>query len=173
MTTIAYKDGVMAADSKCTDEYMAFLTRTQKIFRLANGALIGTAGDADARELMDLLAKSTWKRLPSKGDLAATKTNFAGILAFPNGKVFLVDVGTHDVGSMDSEWTASILEVEERMCAVGSGQQFAIGAMAAGKSAHDAVVIACRYCSFSQPPVKEVPVKPVPKKVLDKRARKS
>ena len=158
MTTIALKDGVMACDSKCTDEFGAFLTRTQKIFRLPNGALLGTAGDADARELMDLLGKATLKRLPSRKELAETQCGFSGILAFQSGQVFGVHIYMLEKGS-DAEWSAQIVEIEERMAAVGSGQQFAIGAMAAGRSARDAVEIACRFDSYSQGPVKEVPVK--------------
>lgn len=164
MTTIAFKDGVMAADSKCTDEHGAFLTKTKKIFRLANGALLGTAGDDDARELMELLGKSTHRRLPRKQELADTKTDFEGILAFPNGRVFMVWIGTRDVGSADSEWFGSISEMDERICAVGNGYQFALGAMKAGRSAAEAVAIACHYDSMSQLPVKSEAVKPVPAK---------
>jgi ATP-dependent protease HslVU (ClpYQ) peptidase subunit len=158
MTTIALKDGVMACDSKCTDEFGAFMTRTQKIYRLPNGALLGTAGDADARELMDVLGKATPKRLPTRGELSETHCGFSGILAFQNGQVFGVHVYMLDKGS-DAEWAAQIVEIEERMTAVGSGQQFAIGAMAAGRSASEAVEIACRFDSYSQGPVKEVAVK--------------
>jgi ATP-dependent protease HslVU (ClpYQ) peptidase subunit len=158
MTTIAYKDGIMACDSKCTDDYGAFLTRTHKIYRLANGALLGTAGDADARELMELLGKSTVKRLPSRKELADTKCRFDGIMAFQNGRVFGVTIYQNDMGS-ETEWAGQIVEIEERMAAVGSGYQFALGAMSAGRSAAEAVTVACRYDSYSQGPVKEVAVK--------------
>ena len=126
MTTIAFKDGVMAADSKCTDDHGAFLTKCRKIDRLANGALLGQSGDGDARELFALLGKATPKRLPSRAELAETKVDFHGILAFPNGRVFMVYVYTHDIGSSDSAWTGQIIEMEERICAVGSGQQFVL-----------------------------------------------
>lgn len=164
MTTIAFKDGVMAADSKCTDDHGAFLTKCRKIDRLANGALLGQSGDGDARELFALLGKATPKRLPSRAELAETKVDFHGILAFPNGRVFMVYVYTHDIGSSDSAWTGQIIEMEERICAVGSGQQFALGAMKAGRSAAEAVAIACHYDSYSQLPVKSESVKPLPTK---------
>jgi ATP-dependent protease HslVU (ClpYQ) peptidase subunit len=162
MTTIAIKDGMLAADSKTTDENGAFFSRSHKIYRLSNGALIGCAGDSDVRELLDVLGRSTSKKLPTRKELADTKTGFQGIMAFPNGQVFCVEIDTRNIGTNDSDWYAMITECEERWTAVGSGAQFAIGAMAAGKSAHDAVHIACRYDSFSQPPVKVVSVKETP-----------
>lgn len=156
MTTIAFKDGVMACDSKCTDDDGAFFSRTQKIFRLANNALLGTAGDGDVREVIDVFDTCAPKRLPSKQKLADTKTDFAGLLAFPGGRLFGVDI-QHCKNR--SEWTAQVVEIEERIAACGSGHQFAIGAMAAGRSAAEAVAIACRYDSYSQGPIKEISVK--------------
>lgn len=157
MTTIAYKDGVMASDSQCTDDFSAFLTKTRKIDRLQNGALLGQAGDADSREISALLSKATPKKLPSRKELGDTKTKFHGILAFPNSRVFLVCVEASGEGS-DGGWRGEVVEIEERMCAVGSGYQFALGAMAAGKSAKQAVEIACRYDIYSRSPVREMHV---------------
>lgn len=150
----------MAADSRCTDECGSFFTKIKKIDRLASGALLGKAGDADARDVVSLLSKATYRKLPSRKELAETRTDFRGILAFPNGRVFAVAV--EKLGDGDSSWTGEIVEVEERMCAVGSGYQFALGAMAAGKTAKQAVEIACRYDNNSQAPVRVVPLKPNP-----------
>jgi ATP-dependent protease HslVU (ClpYQ), peptidase subunit len=160
VTTIAFKDGIMAADSRCTDECGSFFTKTRKIDRLASGALLGKAGDTDAREVVALLSRATYRKLPSRRELAETRTEFNGILAFPNGRVFYV--GIEKAGDGDASWTGEVIEVEERMCAVGSGYQFALGAMAGGKTAKQAVEIACRYDSYSQAPVRIVPLKPNP-----------
>lgn len=162
MTTIAFKDGIMASDSQCTDDYNAFLTKCRKIDRLPNGALIGQAGDADARELIALLGKATPRKLPSRKELGETKTKFHGILAFPNGRVFMVSNESSGEGS-DGGWRGEVVEIEERMCAVGSGYQFALGAMAAGKSARQAVEVACRYDVYSRTPAREMHVIPVKK----------
>lgn len=164
MTTIAFKDGVMAADSKCTDESGAFFTRNTKITRLSNGALVGSAGDVDDREVNALLQKAKAPagkpaNMPTRSELAATKTRFDGILAFPNGRVFGIFIYDEDVGLSSSEWNAQVVEIEERMTSVGSGYQFALGAMAAGKTAAEAVHVACKYDSYSQAPVREVKVK--------------
>lgn len=159
MTTVSYRDGVMAADSRCSDEYGMHLTHCQKIYRLSSGALLGTAGDDDARSLMDLLAKAkTPKQLPSRAELAETKTDFKGILVFPKGDVYLVGVDYTEHNS-EGEWTGYISEIRDRMCAVGSGQQFAYGAMEAGKSAADAVRIACKRDTNSALPVQMADLK--------------
>lgn len=149
----------MASDSKCTDDCSAFLTKTRKIDRLPNGALLGQAGDADSRDLIFLLGKATPRKLPSRKELGETKTRFDGILAFPNGRVFMVYISATGEGS-DGGWSGQIVEMEEGSCAVGSGYQFALGAMAAGKSAKQAVEIACRYDSYSRAPVREMNVNP-------------
>lgn len=160
MTTVAFKDSWMASDSKCTDEFGAFFSRVPKIYRLSNGALLGAAGDADIRDVLAILDKATHKKLPSRRELADTHTECSAILAFPSGHVFAVEIGPTVIGDVDFEWQAEVVECLERWIAVGSGAQFAMGAMAAGKSAADAVHVACRFDSFSQAPVKSVAVKP-------------
>lgn len=172
MTTIAFKDGVMASDSKCTDAWSAFVTRSHKIERLSNGALLGSAGDSDCREVVKLLsAAKSAKSLPSRAALAETKTDFYGILALPAGALFLVEIYVIE-RSGDSEWTAQITQIHERMAAAGSGQQFAMGAMAAGKGAAEAVAIACRYDSYSAPPIREVILKSPERKSRKKKHEK-
>jgi hypothetical protein len=159
MTTVAYKDGFMASDSKCTDDFGSFCTRIQKIHRLSSGALLGQAGDADIREMLALLDKTSPAKLPTRQQLADLHTDCSLILAFPAGRVFLVEAGPVLIGDSEYEWIGSVVEMQERMAAVGSGYQYALGAMKAGRSAAEAVAIACHFDSFSMPPVREVRVK--------------
>lgn len=161
MTTIAVKDGIMACDSKCTDKHGSFSTKIKKVHRLTNGALFGQSGDVDVRLVLELLSKATAKKLPSRWDLSETYTSVDGILAFANGRVFSIDVYQDAVGET-VEWNAQVMEVEERFFAVGTGSHFALGAMKAGRSAAEAVAIACHFDSFSQPPVKEYLVREAP-----------
>lgn len=164
MTTIAYRDGVMAADSKCSDEWGAFSTRCRKIARLGSGALLGQAGDADGRDVIRLLdGCKTEKSLPSRKALADTHCEFAGILVLPRGSIWYIDITCIDYGP-EVEWSGSVMEVHEAFAAVGSGYQFAIGAMASGRSAAQAVAIACRYDIKSGPPVHAVALKPETKR---------
>jgi hypothetical protein len=157
MTTVAYKDGFMAADSKMTDALGSHVTRMTKIFRLSAGGLLGVAGDADVRDVVALLDKCRSARsLPSREALARTKSAFAGILVFRNGDIFDIAIA-HD--EEIKEWTGGIVEIKDGLHAIGSGYQFAIGAMAAGASAYNAVVLACRFDTASGGPVRMVQLK--------------
>jgi ATP-dependent protease HslVU (ClpYQ) peptidase subunit len=171
MTTISYKAGFMAADSRCTWGHGAFATKCQKIYRLENKALLGSAGDADCRDLIAVLGKCSPKRLPSRLELAATKTDFFGILVFPNETIYYICVYPNDVGNT-AEWTAQVLECKEKWAAAGSGSDYALGALSAGKSAKQAVEIACRYDSFSSAPVVEIGLKPLIPAKAPARAKK-
>lgn len=62
MTTIAYKDGIMASDSCWTGETDVQEVSAIKIRRLPSGALMGFSGANDAREMEELLAKGPCRR---------------------------------------------------------------------------------------------------------------
>lgn len=159
MTTVTYAGGIMASDSRCTDDFGAFSTRAQKIYRLHNRALLGIAGDADVRDVCEILGKANSTKLPSRKELRDLETDLAAILVFQNGSIFFVDIGHVDDGH--GYWTSSIIECREKFAAVGSGQQFAIGALASGKTARQAIEVACRFDTASGLPVVEVPLKPL------------
>jgi ATP-dependent protease HslVU (ClpYQ) peptidase subunit len=158
VTTIAVKDGVMASDSRITEPDGMVFGRVPKIYRLASRALLGHSGDADIRDALALLNTCTVKKLPTRAELSALKLDFAALLLFPNGKMFAVSCGPRGEVASDS-WYGEVIAVSERYAAVGSGAKFAIGAMAAGRSAKQAVEIACRYDTASGPPVTEHRVK--------------
>ena len=145
MTVIAYsaKHKILAADSRCSDEFSMHLTNCKKIFRLANRALVGTAGDDDDRTVRDLLGKATPRKMPTRQQLADTKTNFHGILIFPKGHVFVIEVGVLQFGNSD-EWFGSVSPITDELVAVGHGQQYAYGAMEAGADPLKAVRITCK-----------------------------
>jgi hypothetical protein len=154
MTTVAYKDGLMACDSCWTCDDVVD-TLTSKIVRLSSGALLGQAGDNDARAVERLLDKvKTPAGLPSRDDILKIRLDYMGLLVLPRGRIFKVSM-TH---SSEANWNAEFKDdvgVWEigGFAAIGSGRLLAIGAMAAGKSAQEAVRIACRYDINSRPPV--------------------
>lgn len=153
MTTIAFRDGIMATDSHVTfgDD---FCTRCNKVFRLKYGHLAGFSGDADERDLLAILHTiRSEKNLPTRATLETLKQEFNVLLVLKNGRVFYVSCVLVDLQS-DAIFSAQIIENEEKYGAVGNGFRYAIGAMAAGASARDAVVIACKYDIFTGPPVK-------------------
>lgn len=143
MTVIAYRAGILASDSRCSDEHSMHLTNCRKIFRLKNGALLGSAGDDDDRAVRELLAKASPGKMPSRQQLADTKTNFEGIMVFPKGQVFVITIGVTEYANSD-EWFGSITQITDEFVAVGHGQQYAYGVMEHGGSAIEAVRCACK-----------------------------
>jgi ATP-dependent protease HslVU (ClpYQ) peptidase subunit len=158
MTTCAYKDGVLATDS-CWTWGDTQTTSLIKVRRLSSGALLGGAGDNDDRAVVALLDKiKTFERLPSKAELAATRTRFAGLLVLPRGKVVMIDIEPMDEGY--NHYDAQVWEANRGFAAIGSGSHYALGAMAAGKGAKEAVAIACRLDINSKPPVHSMALVP-------------
>ncbi|MGP1667415.1 MAG: hypothetical protein ACTS5I_16215, partial [Rhodanobacter sp.] len=80
MTTLAFRDGVMACDSQWTVGNIRGVHRT-KIRRLKSGALLGFAGENDSRALERLLenAKSP-KQLPMPKALHELKQDLHGLI---------------------------------------------------------------------------------------------
>lgn len=150
MTTVAYKNGVLAADTKAVGEDgMTF--KCKKLEKLPNGTILGCAGEADVRDLISILGKASLSKMPLKAKLRATEGQFRGIWVFPTGEVFRVLVEYED-----GKWDAEILPIFEPYAAVGSGGGYALGAMLAGKSAIEAVRIACKLDNNSGLPVESI-----------------
>lgn len=155
MTTIAF-DGKMMAGDSCWSYDDAVNSLATKIHRLSSGALLGGAGDNDARLYAKLLDKvKTPSGLPSRADILAIRCDYLGLLVLPRGRMFKI-AGTH---LSEANWGGDfkddigIWEINAPFAAIGTGRPFALGAMAAGKSAQDAVRIACRFDLNSRPPV--------------------
>lgn len=130
MTTVAYKDGVLAADRRVTFGAVkdAFST---KIARGQNG-LIGVAGalTLSRRALRWFVEGETSERPAfSLGDKIAQ-----AIIVRPSGALEF-----HD----DAGWAQ--IETSQPYYALGTGAEFAYGAMASGASAVEAVEIASRF----------------------------
>lgn len=148
MTTIAFKDGVMACDSQITrgDECLFGVSKVAT-FR-DRAYLAGICGSAYdfilieglLHQNIDGLLEPTefhrnWEPMPDS-----------------DSTILLVD----NVGAL---WNirardgAAIL-LPNPIDAIGSGGEYALGAMAAGASAFEAVQIACRYNVYSGGPVR-------------------
>lgn len=166
MTVIAWRAGIMACDS-CWSHGDTQVASLIKIKRLQSGALLGQAGDNDARAMEVLLDKiKDPKKLPTRDELAKTLVDFIGLLALPKGGVFVVSSAPVDQAGWPSQdgtvgvWPATSMG---GYAAVGSGSDYALSAMDAGASAREAVVIACRRNLSCRAPVhvmKLLPTKP-------------
>lgn len=123
MTTIAVKDGVMASDGRVSGSQI-WAETDRKIFRIRR-MLVGLAGDAvGCNKLLQ------WLHDGGEGQ-APKAPNTSTLLVHCDGTVWAMDDGKDAVRI-------------EAPTAIGSGAQFAIGAMLAGKSAAQAVRIAMK-----------------------------
>jgi ATP-dependent protease HslVU (ClpYQ) peptidase subunit len=133
MTIIAYRAGVIAADSCATD---SFITCADKLYK-KNGAVIGFCGEvAQALVFVDWYFNQKKSRRP---DLASEQGWEAMVLTKQG--VFI--------------WERSLRPVPmgEEFYAIGSGAPLAMGAMEYGASASEAVSIACRRDPYCREPV--------------------
>lgn len=143
MTTVAYRGGILAADSRATHGDAGATTAT-KLFRKRIGRrehLVGVAGDLYAALIfIDWYGTAETKRPEQFADLFDAGEDFGALIW--DGK---------------SLWECNrlcrMVRVEEPYFAVGSGAQFALAAMDCGKSAREAVRIACRRDNNSGLPV--------------------
>lgn len=161
MTTIAYRDGIMACDSAWT--YGGTVdTLTTKIERLSSGALLGMAGQNDGRILSVMLDKvKTPAGLPSYQAIMDVRADLMALLVLPKGKVYKIETTILAPENWDPDASGfGLWEITGPFAAVGSGGDCALTAMECGKSAFDAVRIACKYDINSRGPVHKMALKP-------------
>ena len=136
MTTIAFCDGVMAADTQCTGG--ASTDQTSKIFRLKSGGLYGFAGSAGFGMLVyEWLCNGA--KLKLKPKVLDDDDGIEAIIVTPSGEVSLMD-----------NYLAPIV-VTSGITAIGSGGDQAKALMRSGMSAAEAVtfIIANRLDVFT------------------------
>lgn len=129
MTVLAYKDGVLAADRRSS--FGNAIVTTSKIRRGASGMIAGACGHS-----MKCRAALAWLL-----DEGADPSKWPGssdvqILAITlDGRIWIYDDGGHPI------------EVFDEFAALGSGIGEANVAMACGKSAVEAVLLAAQFNS--------------------------
>jgi hypothetical protein len=132
MTVIAYRDGVMVADTQMQID--AIKSRCVKIAK-KNGYLIGLSG-SECPPLATFLAAFGKKEASSLKDF-----KFAGLLVSPRGEIQLWDN------------TMSFEPLLVPFYAIGSGGHVAIGAMEMGAGARRAAMAAIKWCAGCGAPV--------------------
>lgn len=140
MTTIAYRDGVLAADSLVTLGSTKVHGSYQKIRRIGE-YLVGTAGSvADCQAFVVWLRECDDNVPPPKGEYSA-------LIVGPRGRVREMENG-------------SVLPVPRgaKFFAIGSGGPYALAAMFAGASATEAVKIAAKIDTSTGLPVKTLKI---------------
>lgn len=126
MTCIAYRDGVIAADTLVIiDDVVKQLNEVKVVKR--KGHLFGIAGHLPP---LDDVVK--WYFSNDRKTFKNHK--FTCLVIYPNGDI-------HECDHQGNEIT-----LQNSFYAIGSGREYAIGAMAVGASALEAVEVAIQWC---------------------------
>lgn len=145
MTVIAYRDGVLAADSRFTFHSDAGGSRVgtcNKLFAVTRAKqrwLIGLSGEGSPGILFLEWFKSGRKGAPEK--LLSHKADFGALVISPRGEMFLYD-----------RWCAPDPLTGE-FAAIGSGSKAALAAMIMGAGAERACEVTTRVCPYCAPPI--------------------
>lgn len=139
MTTICYRDGVMASDTRAWGVDKAPVGRKHKSVRLSDGSLLGVSSaiigcSKIVREWIE--AGMDAKDLPVDRD--KSKVDFDAILVRPNGSCILID----------GNWMPSD-PVTAPFYAIGSGKDFALAALVLGETAASAVKVASQLDAWT------------------------
>lgn len=134
MTTLVYRAGVLAADSRTTSGDVIEPGAWPKVGRLKDGRAWGYCGNtADAMAFVRALNEGGAEKM---------------------GDATLVVIG--DVLEVFEEGGSYVAPADVPFMAWGSGRAAALGALYVGASAHDAVVAACQVDSNSGGPVQSL-----------------
>jgi 20S proteasome alpha/beta subunit len=142
MTTIAYKDGILAGDTRLTDDSgYIWSDNCRKVFKLPDGSLFAAAGDSEGGELLlkSLRGEKDVPELESDMDITAVRIT-------PSGELFLTEGAT---------WT----RWHEPYVAIGSGKRAALAALQLGSNAVVAVRIGMKGDCYSGGRVQTVKLK--------------
>lgn len=141
MSVVVYRDGVLAADSKAYGgKYQTSPGLKRKVHRLPDGTRVGvtTCVIGMAERFVQWMEAGA----DPEGWGADPKPDLRAIIVRPDGQVFLCDDGLHFSGP-----------IETSRYAIGSGAEFALGAMSMGADAVRAVEVACEHDFHSGGPV--------------------
>jgi 20S proteasome alpha/beta subunit len=125
MTTIVYRDGVLAADARVVSKDFIYPEVVEKIFRLPDGSLLGIAGQVSNYDEIRAAV------MENPNDLPKFKNN-SMIRITPDGTIWHEDGGV-------------FLKTNAPYMAIGSGEPYAWGALAVGASAEKAVAVAAMF----------------------------
>jgi hypothetical protein len=148
MSTVVYRDGVVAADTKAYGgKYRHSPGQKSKLHRLADGSIVAVTSSVVGlpERVVDYLATGGHPR-DWVGELDGDV-----MMVRPDGSLYLA-IGT--------AWLSGPIATDRH--AIGSGSDFAYAAMEMGASASRAVEVACACDMHSGLPVETMLVGPVP-----------
>jgi len=127
MTVIAYRDGAMASDSQITADFTRYGT-CKKIGKRTDGSLGGAAGltSFTQRWMAWFVGGGSEEDMPKPDKTEEGDSDGQCLWVFPSGRIRVVD-------------SSGYYDVAADFFAIGSGSEYALGAMAVGASAEAAV----------------------------------
>lgn len=131
MTTIAYRDGLMASDTRAYSGDKHPIGFKSKISRLGDGTLIGISSStvgAPTEFLSWLLDQPIGERYES---VSEDPLPVQALVVCPDGRAYYWDDGKAFTGPLRADFFA-----------IGSGEQTALAALLLGRSAEEAVELA-------------------------------
>lgn len=147
MTTIAFRDNIMVCDSclcETGNDNTIYIGDVEKIYRLADGSLLGMSGDAEGQALINILNDSSIA--PEKMcDALASLVGYDShcLQVRPDGQMIWVSTG---------EEAAAYTPFRDRFAAIGTGKLLAYGALEMDATALEAVEAAARRHAYTRPP---------------------
>lgn len=126
MTVVAYKNGVLAADTLVSDDTLVY-GHTIKIKRVRHGWLVGGCGNIAT--LQQFLQK--WSAGVAIPAFDTDDDSFSGVALNPRGYFLTYE-------------KEGVIKLDLDIFAIGSGGQVALGAMHAGATAEEAVKVAIK-----------------------------
>ena len=135
MTTIAFKDGIICADSGITCNEMSITDDIPKIRRNKAGDLAGAAGSRGyCHKFLE------WFSAGEIGDTIEASEDACAVIIRADGSIYVLDGGGR-------------FRMSRPNVAIGTGAPFAYAIMQSGGSAEEAVKIACELDIYSAGPV--------------------
>lgn len=145
MTTIAYRDGVLAADTRSSSNDCVLSDRHPKIVRRGRVMAAATGTTAMCREFLAWVSGGMRGAPPENPHPSNSEWTYWGLVVSPTGAWVFQEPG--------------VVPVTSEFYAMGSGRDFALGAMMAGASAADAVAVAMRLDTCSGGEVRALSVR--------------
>lgn len=147
MSTICYRDGIMAADSRAFSGGRTPIGAKMKIHRLKDGSLFGVSSPVVG--LPEALRD--WFNAGADVEAQPANLDFHALLIKPDGEVFYYSDSVFPSGPLAGAFWA-----------IGSGEQFALGAMAFDADAVQAATIAADMDTMSAAPIVAMALHPEP-----------
>lgn len=137
MTVIAYKDGIIAGDRYAISHRIVVSNR-QKIGRSNDGTLHGASGNGAQCETFHEWIKIVGSEATFLDPPFAKHPRIGVIIILPDRRIHLIETEDDEI---HREWYGT----NPPFAAIGIGTELALGAMAAGADAIEAVRIACQF----------------------------